>query len=220
MSFQSLFYPRALAVIGSVATGKTAYELIRQIIAGGYCNVFAVNPKGKGIFSVPGYDAVSSIGKPVDLAVVASPAATVASVLEDCGKAGVPAAVIITSGFSETGNVTGEEEIKNVARQYGIRVVGPNCAGIMNTSHSLYATLETRPPKGDVAFISQSGAVAGCILSLAEEQGFGLSKFVSYGNRIDVDESELLLYLAQDHSTKVVALDIESVGPGQGRKFM
>ena len=220
MSFQSLFYPRAVAVVGSVATGKTGYELIRQIIAGGYCNVSAVNPKGQGVFSVPGYDAVSSIGQPVDLAVIASPAATVVSVLVDCGKAGVRAAVIITSGFSETGNVTGEEEIKRVAKQYGMRVVGPNCAGIMNTSHNLYATLETRPPKGEVAFISQSGAVAGCVLSVADEQGLGFSKFVSYGNRIDVDESEFLLYLAQDPATKVVALYIESVGTGQGGEFM
>ncbi len=220
MSLQSLFYPRAVAVVGSVAKGKTGYELIRQIVAGGYLNVFAVNPKGQGVFSVPGYDAVSSIGEPVDLAVIASPAATVASVLEDCGKAGVQAAVIITSGFSETGNVTGEEEIKRVAKQYGMRIVGPNCAGIMNTRHDLYATLETKPPKGEVAFISQSGAVAGCVLSLADEQGLGFSKFVSYGNRIDVDESEFLLYLAQDPATKVVALYIESVGTGQGRKFM
>jgi acyl-CoA synthetase (NDP forming) len=220
MSFQTLFYPRAVAVIGSVTTGKTAFELIRQLIAGGYNNVFAVNPKGKGVFSVPGYDSVSSIGEPVDLSIIASPAATVASVLEDCGKAGVQAVVIITSGFSETGNITGEEEIKQIAKEYGMRVVGPNCAGIVNTNHNLYATLETRPPKGEVAFISQSGAVAGAVLSLADEQGLGFSKFVSYGNRIDVDESELLLYLARDHTTKVVALYVESVGTGQGRKFM
>lgn len=220
MSLQSLFYPRAVAVVGSVSEGKTGYELIRQIIAGGYANIFAVNPKGQGAFSIPGYDAVSSIGQPVDLAVIASPAATVVSVLEDCGRSRVQAAVIISSGFSEAGNVAGEQEIKRIARRYGVRVVGPNCAGIMNTSHNLYATLETRPPKGEVAFISQSGAVAGCVLSLADEQGLGFSKFVSYGNRVDLDESEFLLYLAQDSATKVVALYIESVGAGHGREFM
>jgi acetyl coenzyme A synthetase (ADP forming)-like protein len=218
MSIQSLFYPEAVVVVGSTAEGKLGYELIRQILTGGYRQLYAVNPKGQGAFSVPGYDSVSAIGRPVDLAVIASPAQTVPEVLEDCGRAGVKAAVIISAGFSEVGNVAGEQEIARLARRYGIRVVGPNCAGIVNTGNHLIASLEPIPPAGETAFISQSGALGGAILSWAEEQGLGFSKFVSYGNRADLDERELLPYLARDPETRVVALYIESVA--NGREFM
>lgn len=218
MSIEKLFYPRAVAVVGSTSKGKLGYELIKQIIDGGYQNVYAVNPKAQGVFAAPGYDAVCKIDAQVDMAVVASPTATVPSVLEDCGRAGVSAAVIISAGFSEVGNDAGEEEVKRVAKQYDIRVVGPNCAGIVNTRYNLFATLETRPPAGATAFISQSGALGGAVLSWAEEQGLGFSKFLSYGNRADLDEIELLPYLARDAETEVVALYIESVA--DGREFM
>lgn len=229
MSIHCLFYPRGVVVVGSTSEGKLGYELIRQILDGGFREVYAVNPKGQGIVpppalggvgevTIPGYDAAVKIEQPMDLAVIASPAPTVPGVLEDCGRAGIGAAVIISAGFSEVGNVTGEEEIKQVARKYGIRVVGPNCAGIVNTHYHLFASLETRPPVGEVTFISQSGALGGAVLSWAEEQGLGFSKFVSYGNRADLDEIDLLPYLAQDPQTSVVALYIESVA--DGRAFM
>ena len=145
MSLQSLFCPRGVAVIGSTSEGKIGYELIRQILDGGYPEVFAVNPKGQGAFSVPGYDAVTKIDRPVDLAVIVSPTPTVPGVLEDCGRAGVKAAVIITAGFSEVGNVAGEEKIKRVADKHGIRFVGPNCAGIVNTRRRLSLLRLTAP---------------------------------------------------------------------------
>ncbi len=218
MSIQSLFYPRGVAVVGSTSEGKLGYELIRQVLDGGYHDVFAINPKGRGVFSVPGYDAVVKIDRPVDLAVIVSPTPTVPGVLEDCGRAGVKAAVIITAGFSEVGNRAGEDEIKRVAGQYGIRFVGPNCAGILNTSHHLFPTLETRPPVGEVAIVAQSGAVGGVFLSWAKEYGLGVSKFVSYGNGADLNEIDFLRYLASDLETKVVALYIESAA--NGREFM
>lgn len=214
----NLFCPHGVAVVGSTSAGKIGYELIRQILDGGYRNVFAVNPKAQGVFSVPGYDAVSKIDQSVDLAVIVSPTATVPGVLEDCGRAGVKAAVIITAGFSEVGNSAGEEEIKRVAGQYGIRFIGPNCAGFVNTSHHLFPTLETRPPAGGVAIVAQSGAVGGVILAWAKEYGLGISKFVSYGNRVDLNEIDFLRYLADDAETKVVGLYIESVT--DGREFM
>jgi len=213
-----LFCPRGVAVVGSAAQGKIGYELVKQIVDGGYERVYAVNPKAQGAFDAPGFDSVLKIDQPVDLAVIASPAPTVPSVLEECGQAGVRAIVIITAGFSEVGNKAGEEEIKQIARKHGMRIVGPNCAGIVNTHHRLFASLETRPPKGEVAFISQSGALGGAVLSWAEEQGMGFSKFLSYGNRVDLDEIDLLPYLAQDPETKVGALYIESVADGQ--RFM
>jgi acetyltransferase len=139
-------------------------------------------------------------------------------VLEDCGGAGIGAAVIITAGFSEVGNEAGEAELAEVAERHGIRIVGPNCAGIINTRHNLTPTLETLPPSGGVSLIAQSGAVAGVALAWAKEFGLGISKFVSYGNGVDLREVELLRYLAGDPDTDVVALYIETVS--DGRAFM
>ena len=215
MTLHDLFYPRGIVVAGSMAEGKLGYELVKQLVAGGASNIYACNPKAQSAFGVPAFEMISRIGDKVDLAVIASPAPTVAGILRQCGEAGIKAAVIISSGFSEVGNHSGEAEILQVARQFSIRVVGPNCAGIVNTAHNLFATLETRPPAGKMAFISQSGALGGAVLSWAEEQGVGISKFVSYGNRADLDEIELLPFLAEDAETSVVALYIESVSNGR-----
>jgi acyl-CoA synthetase (NDP forming) len=218
MTMQSFFYPRGVVVVGSTSKGKLGYELVRQMLDGGYRDIYVVNPKAQGAFSAPGYGAVDSIERPIDLAVVVSPAPTVPAVLRDCGRAGVKAALILTAGFSEVGNHAGEAEIQRVARQYGIRFFGPNCAGILNTGNSFFPTLESRPPAGGVSVITQSGAVGGVILAWATEFGLGISKFVSYGNGADLKEIELLQYLAGDPETKVVALYSESVT--DGRKFM
>jgi acyl-CoA synthetase (NDP forming) len=218
VNLQGFFYPRGVVVVGSTSEGKIGHELIRQILDGGYRRVFAVNPKAQGVLSVPGYGTVSQIGRPVDLAIIVSPTPTVPRVLEDCGQAGVKAAVIITAGFSEVGNVAGEQEVKRVANQHGIRFTGPNCAGIVNTGHRLFPTLETRPPAGEVAIVAQSGAVGGIFLAWAKEYGLGISKFVSYGNRADLNEIDFVRYLADDPETRVIGLYIESVT--DGRKFM
>jgi acetyltransferase len=214
MSIQKLFYPRGVAVIGSTSQGKLGYQLIQQLLGGGFEDVYAVNPKAQGLASVPGYDAIAKIGRPVDLAVIASPPATVPAVLEDCGRAGVEAAVIITAGFSEVGNQAGEDEVAQVARRYGIRFAGPNCAGIINTRCQLAPTLESIPPTGGVSLIAQSGAVGGVFLAWAKEFGLGISKFASYGNGADLREIELLRYLTEDPDTEVVALYLESVSDG------
>lgn len=195
--------------------GKLGAVLAQSLVNGGFSPVFAVNPKGQGLAEVAGFPSLAAIGQPVDLVIVASPASTVASVLEECGQGGVGAAVLITSGFSEMGNRDGEEELLQIARRHGIRFVGPNCAGIVNTQARLFATLETHPPAGRTAFISQSGALGGAVLSWAEEQGLGFSKFVSYGNGADLGPSELLRYLADDAESAVVALYIESVRDGR-----
>jgi acyl-CoA synthetase (NDP forming) len=218
MSLQSLFYPRGVAVVGSASEGKIGYELIRQLVDGGYREVFAVNPRAQGALSAPGYEAVSRIDRPVDMAVIVSPTSTVSDVLADCGRAGVKAAVIITAGFSEVGNQAGEDEITQVANRHGIRFVGPNCAGIVNTRHRLFPTLETRPPAGAISIVAQSGAVGGIVLAWAQEHGLGIAKFVSYGNGADLNEIDLLQYLAEDPETEAVGLYIETVT--DGRAFM
>jgi len=218
MTLHHLFYPRNVALVGSVAEGKVGFELLRQMLRGGYRDVFVVNPKAQGALDVPSYATIAAIPAPVDLVVISSPAATVAGVLEECGQAGVKAAVIISSGFAEMGNRAGEAEIKTVAARHGIRLVGPNCAGIINTSHNLCPTMETLPPSGSVALISQSGALAGVVLGWAARDGLGVSKFVSYGNRADVNEVDLLDYLADDDETRVIGIYIETVS--DGRAFM
>jgi len=215
MSIESLFYPRGVAVVGSAAEGKLGWELIRTILDGGYETVFAVNPKAQGAFSAPGVDAVSKIEQLVDLAVIVSPPHTVSAVLEDCGRAGVKAAAIITAGFSEAGNRAGEAELVQVAEQYGIRFIGPNCAGLINTAHRLCAALETHPPAGGVAVVVQSGAVGGVFTAWAKEFGLGVSKFVNYGNGADLNETDFLRYLADDPETRVVALYLESTAGGR-----
>ena len=222
MTIHHLFYPRGVALVGSVAEGKIGYEVLRQILKGGYPstavsgrNLCAVNPKAQGALDVPGFASIAAIDRPVDLAVITSPAATVAAVLEECGQAGVKAAVIISSGFSEMGNRVGEAELVTIAARHAMRIVGPNCAGIINTAHYLCPTLETIPPPGHVALISQSGALAGVVLGWAARDGLGISKFVSYGNRADVNEVHLLDYLADDDETQVVGVYIETVSDGQ-----
>ena len=216
MTLQHLFYPRNVALVGSVGEGKVGFELLRQMLRGGYANAFVVNPKAQGALDVPGYPSIAAIPAPVDLAVISAPAATVAGVLEECGQAGVKAAVVISSGFSEMGNRAGEAELKAIAGRHAIRLVGPNCAGIINTAHHLCPTMETLPPPGPVALISQSGALAGVVLGWAARDGLGISKFVSYGNRADVNEVHLLEYLADDAETQVVGVYIETVSDGRG----
>jgi len=218
MTLHHLFYPRGVTLVGSVAEGKVGFELLRQMLRGGYRDVFVVNPKAQGALGVPGYASIGAIPAPVDLAVICSPATTVAGVLEECGAAGVKAAVVISSGFSEMGNRAGEAEIKAIAARHGIRLVGPNCAGIINTAHRLCPTMETLPPPGHVSLISQSGALAGIVLGWAARDGLGIAKFVSYGNRADVNEVDLLEYLADDDETRVIGVYIETVS--DGRRFM
>ncbi|MEA3376491.1 MAG: acetate--CoA ligase family protein [Chloroflexota bacterium] len=217
-AIERLFYPRGTAVIGSASEGKLGYELIRQMVEGGYERVFAVNPRAEGAFGVRAADAVAKIEGPVDLAVIASPPSTVPGVLADCGKAGVAAAAIITAGFSEVGNDEAERAVARAGAEHGVRFVGPNCAGLVNTAHHLYPTLETRPPRGGAAVVAQSGAIGGILLAWAKAYGLGISKFVSYGNGADLNEIDFLRYLAEDAETEVVALYIESTG--DGRAFM
>ncbi|MFC2078291.1 acetate--CoA ligase family protein, partial [Candidatus Bipolaricaulota bacterium] len=218
---EGLFRPRSVAVVGSVSAGKIGRVLIEQILDGGFPNVYAVNPKGEGGLegrSVPAatsLQALPGVGRTIDLAVIASPAATVADVIEDVGLAGIQTAVIITAGFSEVGNSSGEQALARTAERFGLRLVGPNCAGIVNTKWNLFPTLETRPPTGDVAFVSQSGALGGAVLSWAEEQGVGFSKFVSYGNGADLTDVDFLEVLREDPESRVVCLYIETVSDGR-----
>lgn len=221
-ALDTLFHPESIAVVGSVKQGKIAQQIITQLRGGAYSGtIWAVNPKAQapeGMPDVTGVEGVDRIEGKVDLAVICSPAATVEDVVKACGQKGVPVAVIITSGFGEIGKVEEERQLRSLAASYGMHLIGPNCAGIMNPHSNLFASIEVRALKGSVAFVTQSGAVGGAVLAMAEERGIGFSKFVSYGNRIDIGESQLLDYLEHDESTRAVAVYVESLQ--DGRDFM
>ncbi|UCF96174.1 MAG: acetate--CoA ligase family protein [Spirochaetaceae bacterium] len=221
-AFDRLFDPKTVAVFGSVKRDKIGHQLVTQLTAGGFPGtIVAVNPKAESpedFSSVPGFPDLNQVPSPPDLALIAVPAQFVEAVIRSCGEAEVPFAVVFTSGFSEIGDTEEEEKLKTMADRYGVRLIGPNCAGIMNTRTAVYASIEVRALPGKTAFITQSGAVGGAVLALAEIRGIGFSKFVSYGNRVDIGEVELLDYLETDPDTAVIALYLESLQ--NGREFM
>jgi len=216
-SMENFFNPHSIAIFASMKEGKTGYEIVKNMVEGGFKgNIYPVSQSGGQIFGVNINKDFKNLE--IDLAIIAIPGQFIPSLLEDLGSKGVKSAVIISAGFSEVGNFKEEENIKKIAKKYQMRIVGPNCAGIMNTGCNLFASIEVRALSGDTAFITQSGALGGAVLMMAEELGFGFSKFVSYGNRCDVDEVDLIKYLEDDPQTKVIALYIE--GLEEGRRFL
>ncbi|MCR4962816.1 MAG: acetate--CoA ligase family protein [Firmicutes bacterium] len=218
MNLDALFTPRGVAVYGSVKPGKMGAILIDRLVEGGYSPVYAVNPKAESYRDAQGYDSILKIEDHIDCVIIASPAKFVAGVLEDAGKKGVKGAVIITSGFSEAGYHDLEDEMDAIAQKYGIRYIGPNCAGMVNTKWNFMPTLESTPNPGKLAVISQSGAVGGLIMGMSKEANVGVSKFVSFGNGRDLNAAKLLRYFKDDPDTAVISLYAENIA--EGREFM
>lgn len=216
---ERLFSPRGVAVFGSVKPGRIACQVVTQLVKGGWAGPLAcINPKAEAPAdypALPALPALASWEKAPDLAVIALPAEHVPAALKDCGRAGVSFAVVLSAGFAESGNTEGERRIRELARRLHIRVIGPNCAGIMHTPSRLFASIEFRALPGRIAFITQSGAVGGAVLASAGLRGIGFSTFVSYGNRADIGEIELLRHLASDPGTDVVGMYLESISDGR-----
>ncbi|HSA51069.1 MAG TPA: GNAT family N-acetyltransferase [Yinghuangia sp.] len=221
-----LLAPRSVAVIGAGRReGTVGNTLLRDLAASGFTGpVYAVNPAAgnEPVEGVPVYPTVGDIPGEVDLAIVAVPAAAVQQVVEDCGRHGVHGLVVVTSGFAETGADGRERQRRLVrtARSHGMRVIGPNCLGLLNTDPaiSVNASLAPRMPRrGRVGMFAQSGALGIAILESTVERGIGLSTFVSAGNRADVSGNDLLQYWEDDPATDVVLLHLESLG--NPRKF-
>ncbi|TDO48323.1 acyl-CoA synthetase (NDP forming) [Kribbella sp. VKM Ac-2571] len=223
-SLQRLFSPRTVAVIGAGRRpGGIGHELLHNIVRGGFTgSVYAVNPHAAEVADVPAYPSISAVPSAVDLAVIAVPAEQVLDVLTECGKCGVGGAVVLTSGFSELG-ATGRElqrELLEIARRHSIRLIGPNCLGLVNTSPDvrLNATFaEVSPTPGALAIAAQSGAVGIAVLEHAGRTGLGISEFVSLGNKVDVSGNDVLLHWWDDPRTAVIGLYLESFG--NPRKF-
>jgi len=223
-SMARVLEPRSVAVIGaSTRSGTIGHEVFRNLLAGGFNGpVYPVHPTAPHISSVRAYPTVLDIPDAVDLAVVVVPADAVAEVVDQCAAKLVHALVIISAGFAETGPAGPELErdIVQRARRGGMRVVGPNCMGVINTTTEvrMNATFApVTPPPGRVAFSSQSGALGIAILRSAADLGLGISSFVSVGNKADVSGNDLLRYWEEDPDTDVILLYLESFG--NPRKF-
>ena len=218
-----LFNPGSVAVIGAARDPlKVGHSVLKNVLQYGYKGaVFPVNPKADEVLGVKCYPGMASIPGSVDMAVVAVPRQFVLDAIVDCGKKGVGAAVIITAGFKETGEEGHvlENRVVETARGLGIRILGPNCLGLVNTGADLNASFApSMPKKGSIAFFSQSGALCTAILDWSLERGIGFSKFVSLGNKSDISELDMMEYLADDPGTRVIIGYIEGVDAG--RRFM
>lgn len=214
----AIFAPETIAVIGaSNQKGKVGHDIFANILSGGFTGtLYPVNPKAKSVLSVKCYISIKVIPDPIDLAMIILPPKAAMGTVKQCIAKGVKGIVIVSAGFKEVGGEGAEVEnkIKKLCADAGVRLVGPNCLGVINPSPkvSLNASFSARMPKpGNVSFISQSGALCTAVLDYAADKGFGFSKFISIGNKADVDELDLLRYYYKDPETHVVMIYMEEL---------
>ncbi|MFP3870036.1 MAG: acetate--CoA ligase family protein, partial [Syntrophobacteria bacterium] len=211
----AILRPRSLAVVGaSSSPDKLGHEILKNILDSGFQGaVYPINPKADAILDLPCYASVKDLQQPPDLAILIIPARFVPRAVQDCGEKGVRGAVIITGGFSEAG-AEGEalqQQLTEIAGNFGMRLIGPNCQGINNPHHPVCASWPLLTYRGKVAIISQSGTVGAAMMDWFSEEKLGVSSFVSMGNRADVDEADLIDYFNQDSHTRVIAAYIEGI---------
>jgi acyl-CoA synthetase (NDP forming) len=190
---------------------------MKNLINGGYAGeIYPINPKADEIMGRKAYKSVSDIPGTVDVAVFTIPAPLVAGALEEVGKKNIPAAILIPSGFAETGNVEGQQQIVEIAKKYKVRLMGPNIYGYYYTHSNLCATFCTPyDVKGAVALSSQSGGIGMAILGFARSSGMGVSAIVGLGNKSDLDEDDLLTFFEQDENTQCIAMHMEDLKDGR-----
>ncbi len=224
MVLEQFFKPNSIAIIGaSRDESKVGQVILKNLIEGGFeGKLYPINPYADFILSLRCYKSVLDISNTVDLAIIAVPSEKTLAVIEACGKKGITHVLVVTAGFREVGNITLEEDLVKLLKKYKMRMIGPNVLGVYNA----YAKLDTlflprerlrRPEKGFISFVCQSGAIGSAMLDKLAKEGYGFSKFVSYGNNTDVDESDLIAYLGDDEETKVICMYIEGVK--DGKKF-
>ena len=223
-SIEKFFKPKSVAVIGASRRQDTIGQaLVRNLVLGDFTGrVYAVHPTADAVSGLPTYPSVADIPETVDVAVVAVPADKVHDVVLDCAAKGVHGLIVISSGFAETGEEgrRRQRQLVGLSRSYGLRLIGPNCLGVINTDPevSINASLSSvMPPRGRAGFFCQSGALGSAILEKVNNRGLGLTTFISAGNRADVSGNDLLQYWEEDDSTEVVLLYLESIG--NPRKF-
>ncbi|MCX5637829.1 MAG: acetate--CoA ligase family protein, partial [Planctomycetota bacterium] len=222
MSLESFFNPKSVAIVGaSRQKGKVGYEILSNMIEAGFKGkIFPVNPNADAIEGLKCFPDLQSIGQIPDLVIIVVPANIVPAVMRQCADAGVQSVIVITAGFREVGKEGRqlEEQVIQIAKQAGIRVIGPNCLGVIVPANKLNASF-VGPPKaglipGAIGYLSQSGALLAAILDMANANGIGFSKLVSIGNKADVDELDVIKALASDADTKVIAGYLENITDG------
>ena len=216
------FEPASVAVIGASSDpNKLGHAVLKNLIEGGFAahgKVYPINLNTKEILGYKAYASVLDVPDPIDLSVIVIPYPLVPEALRTCGEKEIPAAIVISAGFREAGKegVEREQELIEITRQYGLRLIGPNCLGVIDTYTPLNASFAAgTPPSGPMAFMSQSGALGTAVLDIALAGRLGLSKFVSLGNKADVDEIDLLRAWEDDEHTKVILIYSEGMANGQ-----
>ena len=217
------FDPSSVAVIGASRTpGKVGHDTLKNLIDAGFAGpLYPVNPKADEVLGLPCYPDLGSIGLQVDLTIIVIPARFVLDVIDQCPRVGCESVIVISAGFQEAGEegARRQAELKERCRRAGVRCVGPNCLGIISPLTNLNASFSaTMPPAGNVSFFSQSGAVGTAVLDVFAGENVGISRFISYGNKVDVDESDLIEALGEDEQTDVILGYVESIS--DGAKFM
>ena len=217
-NIQAIMAPTSVAVVGATnRPGSVGLAVFRNILDSGYQGVlYPVNPKARSIQGVKAYPSLADIPDPIDMAVLIVPAHTVPNVMEEAAAKGIPGIIIITAGFKEIGGegVELEKKVIELSKKHNIRVVGPNCLGVINTNSevSLNASFaRIHPQPGNIAFVSQSGALCTAALDEAAGRNIGFSKFISFGNKADVSEVDFLRYLKDDPDTQVILLYLEDI---------
>lgn len=220
MGLDRLFGAKSVAVVGASATPrKLGHVLLKNLIEGGYQGrLYPINRKETEVMGLRAYPSLLDVEGDIDLVVVAVPSGAVLSVVDEAVAKKVGAAIIVSGGFREAGNVEGERELVAKARAGGLRVVGPNCQGLLYTPNRLNATWPVTRGEGPIAVVSQSGTVAAAVAGWASSDGIGVTAALALSNKTDIDEGEAIGFLASDGRTKAIA--VYSEGLGDGAKFM
>ncbi len=231
-AIDAMLCPRSVAVVGaSRSPSSVGYGVLKSLLSGGVLpggmrkgfagRVYAVNPHASRVLGKKCYRDVSEINDSIDLAVIAVPSSLVSSVAESCGKKGVRCIVVLSAGFAEVGEEgrARQQDLLSICRAYRMRLLGPNCLGVIRPSHRLNASFAlASPSEGSVAFVTQSGALADSVIDWAIAARYSFSSIISLGNSADIDAADVLEWLGRDSTTKVIALYIE--GLSNGRKFL
>ncbi|MEE8133146.1 MAG: acetate--CoA ligase family protein [Nitrososphaerales archaeon] len=224
MSYDIFLVPKSIAVVGASEKSGTVGKAITSNILNSYTGaVYPITPSHESVFGKKAYKSVMDVPNSIDLALVVTPSKIVPTVMEECGKKGIKGAIIITAGFKEVGG-EGEvlqKQVAEISKKYGIRIIGPNCLGVMNLSPQTMMNstfLKITPKTGNVALISQSGAICAALVEDAIAQDIGFSAVLSIGNKVDMNETDLLAMLENDEQTKVIVMYLEDIS--NGRRFI
>lgn len=218
-SLEFLFNPQSIAIIGASSDpDKIGYRIVKNIVDKEYGGkLFLVNPRGGEAFGLPFYESIDKLPEGIDLAIFVIPKNIVISSIKACIKNKVKFIMVLTAGFKEIGQegVALEKEVIDLIKDSPTRIVGPNCAGLCNATKNIHATFEIYPKKGNISFVSQSGSICSTFSSNISVREVGISKYISLGNKLDINEVDLIKYLGDDHDTEVISLYLEDITDGR-----